>query len=147
MSDRIGPDLTILPGQVGKMFITGPLVENQDGTGYTGLTPGGGVVILQFSEGGFGVAREAKAKEAIEKTDPRFIASGRAALNAWAYDPLFRSRDFWAKENGIDPATLASLCDEKPDRSRPPLRDIYERARDIRKARGGRRRRTEGGRP
>lgn len=142
MSDRIGPDLSVPAGLVGELFITGPLVENQDGTGYTGRTPCGGVVILRFVPEGFAKARAAAVKTTRETVSAKVREMATNALASWARDDLFRSRAFWARASGIDPVTMASLCDEKPDRPRPALRDEYEKAREIRRTRQNRTRRA-----
>ncbi len=141
MSDRIGPDLSVPAGLVGEMFITEPLVENQDGTGYTTRTPGGGVLILRFVPAGFAAARSAAAKAVRESAAPDAIARASNALKLWAIDEQFRSRNYWAERCGIDAKTLASMCDEKPDRARPAMRDEYEQASATRKARQSRTRR------
>lgn len=142
MSDRIGPDLSVPAGLVGEMFITGPLVKNEDGTGYTTRTPGGGVLILRFVPEGFAKNREASAKANRESVAGELRVKATQVLEAWASDPQFRSRSFWAKERGVDPVDIAKLCDEKPDRPRPALRDEYEKASARRKARQNRTRRN-----
>lgn len=138
MSDRIGPDLSVPAGLVAQLFIKGPLVENSDGTGYTGRSACGGVVIVTFVSEGFHEAREAATTSARGTVSPKVRAMAVDALAQWSRDDLFRSRSFWANASGLDPVTLASLCDEKPDRPRPPLRDEYEKASATRKVRRNR---------
>lgn len=125
--DRIGPDLDIAPGLVAMIDATG---HTEDGRGHVFKVAGGGTLIVRFLPGASTAATRARAAGTDVSEAARKAVSG--VLRAWATDTEGRTREWHADRLGVPRALISALCEDRPGRPSPPMRDEIEHARLVR---------------
>lgn len=122
-NDGIGPDLNILPGQIGEIVIEG-IIEDLSKTGYTATVYGGGILSLRLVP----QAQRTHRSNAGTTLRPDRHTAILRALETWPESAPCSLRRH-AAALGVSLAELKKACFTNPGRAQPPLRDDYERAR------------------